>query len=205
MKPFNGYDEAKKAAQYTGSEKLPKGAYVCKILGAQIETGKEKDGQKLSDIMHIQFEIAEGEYKDFFKKQYENKTNEDQKYKGKVNVYLPKDDGSEKDGWTKKSFASWVNSLEESNEGYTWDWDEKKWKNKLIGLVFGETGTVIEGNEVVYTECRFPVPVETVRSGKAPEAKFKAKNGYGEAKKNDGATDFMSVADGIDDDELPFK
>ena len=196
MKQFNGYDEAKKAAQYQGGEKLPKGAYVADILGVKLETGTNGN----SDRLHIQFDIAEGEYKGFFKKQYEDNTSEDKKYKGKVVLWLPKDDESEKDQWTKNSFARWPNALEESNEGYTWDWDETKWKGKKIGLVFGETGNVIDGKEVVYTEVRYPVSVQAVREGKAGEAKFKAKNGYGEAKSS---TDFVNVPDGIEE-ELPF-
>lgn len=200
MKPFNGYKEAAEAARHTGSAKLPKGPYVCKILGVKMEPGK--DGN--SDMLKVQFDVAEGDLKGFFQKQYEDNKDDNKKYKGQTTIYYPKDDGSEKDSWTKKTFASWTNALEDSNEGYKWDWDEKKWKNKLIGLVFGETGTVIEGKEVVYTDCRFPVSVQTVRDGKAPEAKFKAKNGYGENKSaNDGATDFMNVPDGLDE-ELPF-
>lgn len=206
MKPFNGYDEAKKAAQYTPGEKLPVGAYVCKILGVKLEPGKPKQNNPNeigSDTLIVQYDIAEGDYKDFFRNQYNNNPSEDKKFKGRTVVYLPKDDGTEQDGWTKTAFARWTNSLEESNSGYTWDWDENKWKEKMIGLVFGETGTVIEGKEVTYTELRFPVSVEVVRSGKAPEAKFKAKNGYGEQKGNDGAADFMSIPDDIKD-ELPF-
>jgi hypothetical protein len=74
----------------------------------------------------------------------------------------------------------------------------------MIGIVFGETGTVINGNEVVYTEARYPVSVEAVRTGKAGEAKFKAKNGYGEQAQTSGSSDFMSIPDGIEE-ELPFK
>lgn len=209
MKEFSGYADAKKAAQYTPGEKLPVGAYVCKILGVAFEPGKptQKDPNVIgSDSLIVQFDIVEGEHAEFFKKQYDANTSEDRKFKGRTTIYLPKDNGTEQDGWTKTAFARWTNALEESNKGYTWDWDEKKWRNKLIGLVFGETGTVIEGKEVVYTELRFPVSVEKVRSGKAPEAKFKAKNGYtgNGAKQEDGPTDFMNIPDGIQE-ELPFK
>lgn len=210
MKPFSQYEEHKKAAQFTPSEKLPKGAYVAKILGIKLEPGKpnkDNPNEKNSDMLIVQFDIVEGEHKDFFRNQYNNDSREDKKFKGRTTVYIPKDDGSEQDGWTKTAFARWTNSLEESNQGFVWDWDENKWKDKLIGLVFGETGTVIEGKEIVYTELRFPVPVELVRSGKAPEAKFKSKNGYtgnGAAVATGETTDFMSIAADIQE-ELPFK
>lgn len=202
MKPFKGFEDAQKAARISGSTRLPKGAYVCKILGAKLEQGK--DGN--SDMLRVQFDVAEGELAGFFKKLYDESKDDNKKYKGQTIIYLPKDDGSEKDDWTKNSFAKWTNALEDSNEGYKWDWDEKKWKNKLIGLVFGETGTVIEGKEVVYTDCRFPIEVQTVREGKAPEAKFKARNGYGDSKPattQDGSTEFMNIPDDINE-ELPF-
>ena len=112
-------------------------------------------------------------------------------------------DGSQQDQWTKNTFAKWTNSLEDSNDGYKWDWDETKWTGKKIGLVFGETGTNIDGKDIVYTECRYPVSVEAVKTGKAGEAKFKAKAGYGQSTAGSGATDFVNVPDGIDE-ELPF-
>lgn len=199
MKQFNGYDEAKKAAESSASAKLPKGAYVCKIKEVRIDSGNY--GERLT----VAFDIDEGEFKNFFAKQFEENTSEDKKWKGRTTIFLPKDDNSEEDARTKRSFASWTSALEKSNKGYSWDWDETKWKNKIVGIVFGETGTVIDGKEVVYTEARFPVEVEKVRNGSAPEAKFKAKNGYTgsgtpAAEKPDNS--FMNVpANGTD---LPF-
>ena len=203
MQKFGGYDDAKKQAQASGTSKLPAGGYVCKVIGVKYTKGEEGK----SDFIEIQFEIAEGEYKGFFQKQYEANTNEDKKYKGRTKIYIPTDDGSEKDGWTKKTFAGWTNAFEESNEGYLWDWDEKKWKNKLIGIVFGETGTVISGRDVVYTEARFAVSAEKIRSGNYPAAKFKAKNGYpsdgGSANSGSDNNGFLNIPEGAVED-LPF-
>lgn len=176
MKQFKGYDEAKKNAQFSGSEKLPAGAYVGKILAVKYETGK--DGN--SDMIKLQFDIAEGEYTGFFKNQYENNQNEDKKFKGQTTVYVPKDDGSEKDQWTMNTFAKWTNSFEESNPGYVWDWKEDKWKGLFIGLVYRDCGNVIDGKAVKYTEVAFPCSTVKVRAGNPPKARFKAKNGWTE-------------------------
>lgn len=158
-------------------------------------------------MLKVQFDVAEGELKGFFVKQFEENTNDDKKYKGMTTIYIPKDDGTEEDGWTKNTFAKWTNALEDSNNGYKWDWDEKKWKNKLIGLVFGEIGTVIDGKDIVYTDCRYPTSVSDIRENKFKEATFKAKNGYGsgfgQSTSTGEATDFMSIPDGISE-ELPF-
>lgn len=197
MKKFNGYDDAKKAAQSAGTMRLPVGAYICKIMAVRYEEGK--DG--MSDLLALQFDIAEGEHKDFFKKQYEANQNEDKKWKGAVRIYIPKDDGSERDGWTKRSFAGWIDAFEKSNPGFLWDWDENKLKGKSVGIVFGETGTVISGKEVKYTEARFGIDIQRVKDGTAPTAKFKGKNGYGKGTPGDDG--FMSVSDSISED-VPF-
>lgn len=206
MKKFNGYDKAKEAAQYQPGMKLPAGGYVCKVLGVKYEEGKGG----ASDDIAIQFDIEEGEFKGFFQKQYEANSSEDKKYKGIVRIYVPTDDGSDRDTWTKNSFARWTDAFEKSNTGYTWDWDEKKWKGKLIGITFGETGTVIQGREVVYTEARSAEPVENIRSGNYYKQKFKAKNGYtgnggtGSAAAS-GSEGWMNINAEVEEEELPFN
>jgi len=199
MKQFNGFDEAKENAKKAGFEKLPAGAYVCKVLGVKYQEGTNGN----SDMIMLQFDITEGEYKDYFKNQYEASTQENKKFKGKATIYYPKDDGTEKDSWTKNAFAKWTNAFEDSNPGYKFDWVENKWVGLSVGIVFGETGTVIDGNEIVYTEARFACDVAKVREGKAPEAKFKAKNGYGDSVKPATTSDgFMAV--GSTEEALPW-
>jgi hypothetical protein len=195
IEQFKDYNKVK---AYSDFPTLPKGGYILKIMGVSVQTNSN------GKYLQIGCDIAEGEYKDFFTEQYKNDQRSEKKWGCNFLLSIPKDDGSEKDSWTKNNFAKWPNALEESNEGYKWDWDETKWKGKMIGIVFGETGTVIEGKEVVYTEPRYPVSVEAVRTGKAGEAKFKAKNGYGEQAQTSGSSDFMSIPDGLED-ELPFK
>ena len=78
---------------------------------------------------------------------------------------------------------------------------------KKVGIIISGKINIIsyfsDGKEVVYTEARYPASVEAVRTGKAGEARFKAKNGYGEQAQTT-TTDFMSIPDGLED-ELPFK
>lgn len=201
MKQFGGFEQAKEEAKTSsgGSMRLPAGAYVCKILGAK-ET-EPKDGK--SGFITVQFEIEEGEYKGFFKKQYDANEREDKKYKGRTTIYEPKDDRSEQDGWTKNTFAKWTNAIEDSNPGYKWDWNEAGWKDKLVGIVFGETGTNINGKDIVYVEARYPVAVSKVHDGTAGAAKFKAKKGYGETVNTGNGIDIMNIPDSIDE-TLPF-
>lgn len=201
MKQFNDYDNAKKAADAQGSAKLPVGAYVCKIKQVRYEPNEK------GDRIALAFDIAEGEYKDFFQKKFDADDSEDKKWKGKVTIWVPKDDGTEQDAKTKRTFAGWTSSFEKSNAGYKWDWDENKWKGLIVGIVFGETGTIIEGKEIVYVDARFGVDVQKVRDGKAPTANFRTRNGYtgkgggGSADSSDDS--FMNIPAG-GKETLPF-
>ena len=198
MKQFKDFDKAKENAKFTGSAQLPVGGYVAKVMDVKYLDGK--DGN--SDMITIAFDIEEGEYKGFFKKQFDENTQEDKKWKGKATIYVPLDDGSEKDEWTKNAFARWINAFEDSNDKYRWDWDEKKWKGLLIGVIYGEVGTVIDGKNVKYNECRFPAAVESIRKGDFKIPGLKKKNGYSEtaAPKDNG---FVNVPN-VSEEEIPF-
>lgn len=197
MKKFGGYDAAKKSAAYEGRSSVPVGAYVAKIL--KVKTADDES------YIDIQYDIAEGPYKDFYQDQYKNSTDENKKYKGRTRIWTPKDDGSEKDEWTKNTFAKWTTSLEDSNSGYTWDWDEKKWEKKTIGLVYGQTGTVIDGKEIIYTECHYPISAEKARNGEFKEPKLRKKNGFTSAGSASSDSDEFVAPPKGEEEELPFE
>ena len=64
MREPKGYKDAQ---SYTDGFKLPAGGYVIKIISA--EGGQYSDG---NEFLEIKFDIAEGEYRGFYQKQYEN-------------------------------------------------------------------------------------------------------------------------------------
>lgn len=72
MKQFSGY-EAKKAVT---RENLPVGGYVAKILNA------EEMSYSWGAVLLISFDIAEGQYKDFFANDYKGQDREDKKWRG---------------------------------------------------------------------------------------------------------------------------
>lgn len=115
-----------------GSEKLPVGGYICKILNPEVVT------YSWGSVLVLNIDVMGGEYKDFYANQYKANTNEDKKWKGTLRINLPKDDGSEKDGWTKNSFSNAIGCIEEANPGYHWNWDETSLKGKLIGVAVRE-------------------------------------------------------------------
>ena len=152
------YNKSKRRVNY---EALPKDAYVVKILGAKIDTWPS-GGQYLN----IAFDIAEGEYKDFFANEYRAQDREDKKWHGNYYLSIPTDDGSEKDGWTKRKFKTFTNAVEDSNAGYTWNWDENTLKGKLFGALYREKefeGT--SGDVITTTECGGSTDIASIRSG----------------------------------------
>lgn len=56
------------------------------------------------DVLVVSFDILEGEHKGFFAADYKAQDQEDKKWRGTFRITLPKDDGSERDTWTKRGF-----------------------------------------------------------------------------------------------------
>lgn len=165
IKKFADYD---KTQTYREREQLPRGGYVLTILGARVQ--ENQYGQSVK----IAFDIAEGEYKGFFQRQYDADTREDKKWPGTFLLPVPDDDGSERDGWTKRRFRTFTDALEESNDGYRFDWDESKFKGLLVGMVFNYRQYEINDRVGFAPNPARPVPAQQIREGrfKIPEDKL---------------------------------
>lgn len=192
---WNDYDKVK---GYTDFERLPKGGYVVKILGVSIgQTGDFRQYLKLS------CDIVEGEYANYFTDQYKNNQNEDKKWTCNLLQNLPVDDGSERDGWTKKGFRTMIDALEDSNPGFHWDWNETKLKGLIVGGLFnereyeGHDGSVKRATNL----ARF-CAVDKIRSGNYTLPKDKLLPNHSAAQVGEG---FMFIPDGVEDTGLPFN
>ena len=201
--------------EFTDREKLPLGAYVCKVKGVRIDTYDATSAQLI-----IQFDIAEGEYANFYKREYDANTMANKKFKGVLRVWLPKDDGSENDEWTKSTFKGMVTAFEKSNPGYVWNWDERSLAGRMVGILFRNEEWEYE-EKTGWTVRPFrAISIDSVRSGsftipKDKPLKKNAESGYGDnygggygdayssaAPTSGGFSDFAALND--DDDELPF-
>ena len=187
MKKLNGYEAAK---AYSGTERLPVGGYVLKILEVKEFVNPVKG---YGDYLLISFDIAEGEQKDFYKNNYKMQTSEDKKWKGTYRLYIPKEDGTEQDGWTMRRFKTVMNAIEESNNGYHWDWNEAGLKDKLIGGIFNNKEYELNGRSGFFTNCHSLVTVEKIRSGKFTiPADTLLKNSNNQSAASGGDADFMN-------------
>ena len=125
MEPIKDFDkvEAKGMDDFRG---LPIGAYECVIKDARLnhneETGK--------NTLKISIDIASGEYKDYFLKAYETDTRIDRKWNNNAIRYIAYE------GENVAFFKGFLTVIENSNQGYKWDWDETKLKGKKVCGVF---------------------------------------------------------------------
>lgn len=158
MKPIgSGYD---KAQAFTEVEKLPIGGYIIGILSA------EEINYSWGSVLEIKFDIAEGEYKNFYTNQYKSSQLEDKKYKGTYRMNIPKEDGSEMDEWTIRKFKSDITAIEESNPGFHWAWEESQLKGKKVGAIFHDKEWEFNGNTGFYTALHSFRSVKSIQEGK---------------------------------------
>ena len=166
IKRFGDYETIKGYGQ--SGEMLPRGGYVIRIVDAKVVD------TSYGSSIKIAFDICEGEYKDYYLARYTNNTREDKKWPGTYMVNLPKDDNTEKDGWTKRKFKTFIECLEESNDGYHFNWDEKGFVNKELGMVFNYRQWEYGGNVGMTPNPARPATVKAIREGKykVPEDKM---------------------------------
>lgn len=187
MEKIQGYEEAQ---AITGEyEKLEAGGYICKITNAKEETSRT--GKKM---LVMALDILEGDKKDFFKKRFEDDTRKDKKWPSGA-IYRQMLEGDKAAGYLK----GLMTSLEASNEGFKWEWDEKKLANLKCGAIFGEEEyEKMDGDIGVATKVKFIRTVKSIEEGnfKIPELKKLPQKG-------EAFEDFVNSVSS-DKDDLPF-
>lgn len=190
------YKDYKAEKTATGKETIPAGGYVAKILDVK------EVPYSWGNVLLISFDIIEGEHKDFFKNDYAVNTKEDKKWRGVYRLNVPKDDGTEQDGWTKNTFGNAMFAIEASNGGYHWAWDEKTLKGKTIGVLFRNFEWEMSGKNGWSTECGMLLPVDDIRGGKYKPMKDRPlKNKSGAVQTSSSG---FSELPAVDDSDLPF-
>lgn len=172
--------------------KLPVGGYVCLIR--DVSTSHSDFGDRLN----ISFDISEGDYAAFYTDEYNRNPSADKKYKGVFRLWLPSNDGSEKDERTKSRFKAFISAVEESNRGYKWNWDEQLLVNKEIGIVFRNEEYDFNGRNGFATKPCYACSSDKIRIGEysIPNAKLLPKD---HTYTSSGMTQIEDV-----DGEIPF-
>lgn len=194
IKHFGDYD---KVQGYQDRPQLPVGGYVMRIMGAEVKENR------IGQYVQVSMDIAEGQYKDFFAEDYRA---QDQNKKWHCNYLLnvPLDDGSEKDGWTKRRFKTFTEALEASNDGYHFDWDEKKFKGLMIGGLFNiREWKTDDGQRGRSTNLAQVCSVEKIRTGKykLPKDQLLKDSDSADSSSTNTTSGGFTV---VHDDDLPF-
>lgn len=182
--------------EYTVREKLPVGAYVCKVK--QVALQQNSYGQ----VLCILYDITEGEYINFYNRDFAGQSNgAEKKWRGVIRVWIPQDDGSEKDEKTKRAFKGVVTSFEESNPGYKWNWDENSLVGKTIGVIYREEEWDYNGKTGWTAKPLRCMSAAKVRSGDytIPDKKPLRGDAY-----DTGNTAASAGAIAVETDDLPF-
>ena len=169
MKPIENFENVKPAGDI---ESLPAGGYVCEIKQVKEVQNKNSAGTHLE----ILFDVCEGDFRGFFGDDWKNQDREDKFWRGIINQNIP-DSSSAKYAQQLKFFKRFINTVEDSNPGYHWDWNEAGLKGKKIGVVFGEREKVSRAGSIyIVTDAKEIITVEDARAGKykIPERKTAA-------------------------------
>ena len=192
MKQFEGF---KSEASSAGYPMLPKGLYIAGIQAVKVE-GDEPD-QRLV----IRLDIVEGPYTGYYTKRYQSDSQSggrfEVKYKGDFRLQIPNQANSKRQhfDWDLRNFNGSIWAIEDSNEGYHWDWNEAGLKGKFIGINVREGS--YNGNP--YTTIGRLESVRMIRDGKCKVMKDLAPRGDAFEPAGSTANAFVTV-----DEEPPF-
>ena len=196
MKQFDGFKSEASGKKFP---MLPAGTYVAAIKNVKID-GNEPDQQLV-----LRLDIIEGEWAGYYTKRYENDShsagfnqNYQASYKGDLRIQIPNPANGKRQHpeWDIRTFNNAIWCIEQSNNGYKWDWNETGLKGKTVGINVRE-GTY-NGNP--YTQIGRLEVADNVRKRIVQTMKAKAPTGSSQVVTTDPQTGFV----GVETDELPF-
>lgn len=187
MKAYSNYT---KGTPVQDAERLPAGGYILKILKAE-EVTYSNGGRGLK----LNFDIAEGDQKDFYKKNYAGQT-EPKKWKGVYSFGIPDENTEEK---YRKAFENRIACITDSNPGYEWDWNEDSLKNKLVGAVFGNQEWEYDSKNGWFTKCFGLRTVSAIKEGR-----FKVPADRPLQNQSNSSESFTPIGESLSDEDIPF-
>ena len=195
MKKLSNWNDVKAAGERV---KLPAGGYEAKIINAKVVSYDGSNGAY--ERLEIAVDITAGEYKDYYKQDFDSNTRDDKKWRGVARFYVPTDDGSEKDEYTKSVLKSVTDALEDSNKGYHWDWDETSLKGLKVGILVRDKEYEVDGKHGFSPEIFRFTDINRIKEGKFTVPKQKLLKG------SSGTSAAASSGDdsAASDDDYPF-
>lgn len=199
MRGFKNYNDI---PEYTDSLKLPVGAYEIKIIRAEEQSGKDKNGKDFCKLCLL-FDISDGEYKGYYRNKFENEKKSypnTAKFKGVLRLDYP--NGGEFDESNEKRIKTTLERIKQSNNlniDFSKEWDGGKLKGCEVGMVFREQEYDYNGNQGMTAQPYQVITLENLREGKFTIPNPRYLNGNAPKETTSAAS-----ADEVLDDDLPF-
>lgn len=126
MKKFDDWDEIE-VNEYVESDRLKLGGQHCIIKNV-----KNYEHNGIAKIS-LELDILDGENKDYYQKRYDERGENAKFWDDGATLSFVAEPTEDKD---KSYIKGLIKAIESYNDGYTWDWDETKLKNKKINVNF---------------------------------------------------------------------
>ena len=146
-----------------GFQALPAGAYKVKVLNAY-----ESHSKSGNEMLVLEIDICEGEFKGYFANQFENKKKFNDQAKWPCNYYQLTS-GDERNIGRYKGLTM---AFEQSNMDYHWDFNEASLKGLVAGCIFREE-EYFGNDKKIHSNCKPMqiIPVDDIASARVPEKK----------------------------------
>jgi len=191
MKKF----EFNKEKMSGGSYHLPVGAYVMEIKKVEMLSYKTKD--RTIEKLKLSIDVAEGELKGFFFNNWKADTSADKKFKGNFVIDIPDESYAYYES-QKKKFGNLIACLEESNDKFVFDWDEKKLVGLKVGVLYRNFEWEMNGKTGWSTEAGAIISVDDVKNGNFKPLKDRP------LKNKSTQAEFKAVEPSANDEEIPW-
>lgn len=189
VKP-NNYEETQVGGDYKPIEVGGHHAVIMSVKEQKSSTGK--------DMIVVALDFAKNDIQSgYFKEQFDKDTRSDKKWPYQAVQYIVVNDN---EGKCSRSFKSFITSFEKSNNCEA-AWGDKfaaQFKNKKIGVVYGDVEEEYNGEVKMRKRIRWFCEDANVDSASIPDPKFLSQT----QKPVNSNTDFMQVPEG--DEEIPF-
>ena len=166
-----------------------------------IKSVKEQKSSTGKNMIVVAIDFAKNDSQPgYFKAQFDNDTRPEKKWPYQAVQYIVAEDS---EGKCSRSFKGFITSFEKSNNTLT-DWGDKfcsQFKNKKIGVVYGEVEEEYNGEIKTRRRIRWFCEDANVDSQKVPDKKYLS--GTTQQVTGNSTGDFMNIPEGTDE-EIPF-
>lgn len=201
MQKPNGYDEARATGEFTPVEL---GGHYCKIK--QVSEVNSSTGKPMIVVL---FDFCPPDKQNgYFSTIFSNDDRPDKKWPFAGTKYILVNDHQDPNK-TSRQFKTFCTCIEKSNNHtITWggsDWG-KQFRNLQIGVIYGQEENEYDGKRFMRNVPKYLCRIDAVADAKIPDPKYLSGTSIPAAPSTakPDVNGFLSVDDGLDDEEIPF-